>query len=382
MGPWGRRARSKPTELRESCSDPPPFICFPSSLPKESFLMIQKPHPGEQVPNPVPSPCPKSPISHFHAYSDPPTHLPVGKACHIAPHFISSIHPLPPSLLPLCGTLSRTLKAHSLQWSTSRLHFPGSHQQYPACFNTPFRPQCQLPASRDPFSFIPMSRLLPRSCHAPRGPSSRVAPSLPPTPSFYPRDPASAIASLFQNPPIISNVSHSYSPLPLAPYLQRPVASRPPMYPQAQNHRSVPGFPAFDRPQSRELAPGPDQGTAEGGLVSARPKLQSARGPTLLPSPTRARPSYHGDPRPDPSCPGPAATGRLPLCKVLGDPGLERTSGRRIRLPSSAQPAGNCSPKDGFARQGVTVGKRDGPSSQHPEKLSVFLCPVQTPHAC
>lgn len=132
-------------------------------------------------------------------------------------------------------------------------------------------------------------------------------------------------------------------------------------------------------PNPESSRPAQTNAPLRGGLVSARPSLQSARGPTLLPSPTRARPSYHGDPRADPSCPGPAATGRLPLCKVLGDPGLERTSGRRIRSPSSAQPAGNCSHKNGFARQGGKVGKRDGSSSQHLENLSIFLCPFSSP---
>lgn len=90
------------------------------------------------------------------------------------------------------------------------------------------------------------------------------------------------------------------------------------------------------------------------------------------PGPTWARPRYHGDPSPDPSGPGPAALGQLRLSQPLGDPGLERTSGRRTRPPSRAQPTGNCSLKNVFGQAGCKPGKRAGPASQHAARLSFF----------
>lgn len=147
------------------------------------------------------------------------------------------------------------------------------------------------------------------------------------------------------------------------------------MYPDAQNQRSVPRFPAFDRPQSRELAPGPDQRTAAGGGLSVPDPASNLHvgPPSSRPQRERA-PVTMATPVRTPAAPVPRRLGGSRSARCWGDPGLERTSGRRIRSPSSAQPAGNCSHKTGFARQGGKVGKRDGPSSQHPENLSVFFC--------
>lgn len=178
-----------------------------------------------------------------------------------------------------------TLKAHSLQLSLPRTVI--FHQQYPAPVST-------LPSACSA-SFLPLetpsllSRGLALFSHAPA-----TLPEDPPLGTTLP------ISNFFSPPslrlvrrlpgsnpsPITSNVSHPHSPFPLAPGLQCPPRSRPPMHPGAHNDRSVPPFPAFDLPQSREPAPSPDHCTAAvGGCQYPKEPPVSARGPTLLPSP-------------------------------------------------------------------------------------------------
>lgn len=134
---------------------------------------------------------------------------------------------------------------------------------------------------------------------------------------------------------------------------------------------------ASGRPQSREPAPGPNQRTAAGEACQypTEPRVP-ARGPTLRPAPTWARRRYHGDPRPDPSGPGPAAPGQLRLSQQLGDPGLERTSGRRTRPPSRAQPTGKCSLKNAFAQPGCKPGKKG--RSRFPKGRATVLFPPRS----
>lgn len=145
----------------------------------------------------------------------------------------------------------------------------------------------------------------------------------------------------------------------------------------------VPPSRASDRPQSREPAPGPNHRTAAGEACQYPTEPQApARGPSLRPSPGWERPRYHGDPRPDPSGSGPAAIWQLRLPQQFGDPGRERTSGRRTRPPSRAQPTGKCSLETGFSRPGCKSGKRAGPPSQHAARPFFSHRTVQSPSAC
>lgn len=206
---------------------PAPSLKIPCPAPYPRRLFLESPVPLLPIRFKYPLPTSKSSPALQHTSPNSKAPLPT------VAYFPSPV----PSLFPLRFSFSSTV--------------PRPFQQPPLGL------QCQLPASKDPFSPIPVSPILQLSCHTPREPLRRALLLGRPLPTSNPpprrlRDPASRVASPFL-PPTLSHLQclPPAQPSPLGTRsLMSPAFRDPCCTPAPGITTQLPPSRASSRPQS------------------------------------------------------------------------------------------------------------------------------------
>lgn len=190
--------------------------------------------------------------------------------------------------------------------------------------------------------------------------------------------------------PVSKPFSHLQCPLPHRPLLlssglQSPLALRAPLHSGVQNRRPVPFPGLWSAPISRAPAWPRPLHRGRGGLSVSHRASSTCTWTHPLPIPSMGAPPLPWRPPSGPQLlggPGPTASGRLGLWRLLGHPGLERTSGRRTRPPSLAHSRlGIVVRRNGVVRLSGKPEKWACPASQHATRLSFSSRKVRSPNA-